>query len=202
MLDLHNDKTLADTLRRRVMNRERRLADNDIGLGLDIVGMAYQLVESQGSFKWYDLCCGYFLAKNDFLNQVHSISDKVEVVGVDLDVRQEGVIDANAVTFSIPEGVNLVTCLYGLDSIQTYLRKGAEAIQNWYNCVGEGAILSFNVEKDSILVQGEDISSYLINELGDDVEVFSTPGNERTHNTFKIIGSDDNIQLPLKRGLY
>ena len=102
------------------MNRERSLAEYEIDLGLDIVGMAHQLVESHGSFKWYDLCCGHFLVKNDFLNQVHSIYEKVEAVGVDLDVRQEGVIYANAVTFSIPEGVNLVTCLYGLDSIQTY----------------------------------------------------------------------------------
>ena len=200
-MDLYNDQTLANTLSRRGMNRERRLFEYDMGLGLDIVGMAHQLVESHGSFNWYDLCCGSFLAKNDFLNQVHSIYEKVEVVGVDLDVRREGVIYANAVTFPIPEGVNLVTCLYGLDSIQTYLRKGAEAIQNWYNCVGEGVVLAFNVEKDSIRVQGVDISDYLKNELGDGVEVFSTPGNERTHNTFKIIGSGDNIQLPIKRGL-
>ena len=202
MVNLNDDQTLARTLQSRGMNRKRSLAEYNEQLGLDIVRLARESVGSKGQFLWYDLCCGYFLARDDFLDKADSIVDRVDIYGVDLDARIEGVIHKNVVNFPISPESDLVTCLQGMDYIQTYLRQGAESIQNWYNCLREGSILAFDVAKNHVQIKGVDIAVYLKDTLGDDVKIFPTPEREKSHNTLNINVQNQSLKLPLNKGIY
>jgi SAM-dependent methyltransferase len=201
-MNLSNDETLRVSLRNRGMNRQRGLKQYNDQLGLDIVSFANQRLRKTGRFYWFDLCCGYFVAKDEFLSETEEESGDIDIVGIDLDPRKEGIVPANSVRYKIPKNADLVTCLQGVDYIQTYLRQGAQAIQNWYNCLGDGAVLAFDVANNHIMVKGTDISDHLKSLLDSDAEVFPTPERESTHKTVKIVCRDRALQLPVSRGIY
>lgn len=193
MLNPHNNSDLGKMLGVRGMNRKRSLAEYNRELGLDIQAMAKKRVEENGLFLWYDLCCGYFVARTELLSEVPAIAGKIEAVGVDLDIKVEGVEFGNAHNFPIREDVDLVTCLQGLNYIETYLHKGAESVQHWYNSMQEGATLSFDVADRHVLVSGKDLFQYLIEELG--VESFPTPEREDTHHTIKMVRGEYPLKM-------
>ncbi|MFH1127697.1 MAG: hypothetical protein ABIG84_06925 [archaeon] len=202
VINTFGNNDLEKTLKARGMYRERGLDDYNRQLGLNLVEMARQSVGRRGKFVWYDLCCGNFCARDELLVQVPDIVDRVQAHGVDLDVRKQGIEYGDAVSYKLPYQLDVVTCLQGLDYIQTYLRKGAEAVQNWYNQMDEGSILSFDVAISHVRLSGKDLPVYLKEVLGDDVVIFPTPEREKTHTTTKIYCRDHQLELPITRGLH
>lgn len=188
--------SLENTLKRKIMNRSRRLYDYNYSFDLDIQKLAREKINEKGVFNWYDICCGNFFARDDLLEQEHKFHDKINAIGVDLDVRREKVIYADARTFKIPKEADLVTCLWGLGWIQEYTGEGASTIQNWYNSLGEGTILTFDARYRNIMVENEDVGDHLKKVLDKDVEIFHTPGRYRgTHKTIRVYCKDREINL-------
>ena len=70
MMNLNDDKTLASTLAKRGMNQKRELTDYELQLQLNIVDLAINSIKKEDSFVWYDMCCGYFKAKQDVLKRI------------------------------------------------------------------------------------------------------------------------------------
>jgi hypothetical protein len=198
MMNLHDDACLSQALRSRGMTRGRGLEDYQKKLGVDIADMAKKRVSQKGRFLWYDLCCGYFSSAKELYSECGDIADQVTTVGVDLDVRSERVYYGNAVTFPISKDADLVTCLQGLNYIEFYLRFGAGTVERWYNQLSDGAVLAFTSFAGQIRIAGKDISDYLKERLGDDVDVFPTPDCLRSYNSIVIRCRDDRLNLPLR----
>ena len=161
--------TLEDVLIQRDMIRDRALMSYAELLGFDLVGMADEKVRSKGSFVWYDMCSGNFLAGSSLGEYFYAegakegggaeggeeMLAKLTAVGVDLVttygdsdrvIGYDAVIkNGNVVDFPIPPNVDLITCLRGLWLLNEYLGESAvlEAVEHWYNSMPVGGTLAF-----------------------------------------------------------
>jgi hypothetical protein len=197
MKNLFDDSQLYSCLNSRGMNRQRSLLEYNSELCLDIKKIAEKNIQEKNKFVWYDLCCGYFCARDDLINCLEKDTiKKIKAIGVDLDVRTKDIINENVCSFEIPSDANLVTCLQGLNYVQTYLKKGVETIENWYNYIDEGCILAFDIAKNHIKYNNKDISYTLKEGLENLVDIFETPSGDKNRYTIHMIKGKYDIEFP------
>jgi len=191
------------------MIKDRGIAAYSGMLGFNIPKYAEKSVKENGSFKWIDMCCGYFDAGRDltynlFQNRKNDVISKIETIGVDADTfmgdssvrvgMKAKVHRGNAVDYVLPEKVDLVTCLRGLRYIEEYLGQGALAIQNWFNQLPQNGILLFDTyynnggpkehEDNPVIAGNIELTKALVQRLGNSVKTYRT--NYRGINSFVV----------------
>lgn len=193
-------------------SRSRSMSEYNFYLGnFFLTSLASDYLKRNGSFKWYDMCCGRFEAGKNFLEYFGTSQGKIEARGIDLITEtpedqishHESLIISrgNVVNYPIPPDVDLITTVDGLYLVNQLLgfEQYCATIEHWYNSLSIGGTLL--MMRDLAMTGYErpiNIERSLTRQLGDAVEI-SKPeerGHPEFRNFIKIIKqSPDPIRI-------
>jgi hypothetical protein len=171
---------LARKLKDIAMERSRDISGYKTFIGIDVEALAREAISDKGFFRWYDLCCGHFVAGQELYEILEEdcLHDKIAATGIDIDLPVEGpiliypnvqIVEYDASDYSV-DTADLVTCTQGLRYIQQFLRRGPQAVQNWYNSMPHDSLLAFDIPLDVMNFGGFNILEELQEQLGDAVD--------------------------------
>jgi hypothetical protein len=202
-----NDDELRTALQAKNMIRERDISEYATCLDVPFEDLATETVRKKGSFVWYDMCCGDFLAAETLLYNLYNRTEEVRTivrpnvhaVGIDVDTifaddykksRNVLIRRANAVTYPLPPDIDLLTSYRGLQYIEQFLGMGLQAIENWYNALSVGSILSVDISGHPKL-ESPKVIDFLNNRFGDDsIKYPSEYINNWYATVFKVVKPD------------
>ncbi len=191
--------------------RDRGLQDYSYFLDVHPSIMARNLIERNGTFRWYDMCSGTFQAGQELGSRTSPQNrERLEAIGIDLDTPEPGgqsyydgavrIERGNVVNHPLPKKADLITCVNGLYLVEKYMGfpAVAKALEHWYEALKVGGTLA--VMRELCLRGGNrpfSVAELLKQQLGDAVEIkepHPMMGVE-FHSYVKIVKPND---LPLQ----